>query len=190
MADYGGSTTPELTRDQTRTPLWLFDALDREFDFALDAAAMPDTALVPDAYLTPAENSLVVPWADQLHPMRSNSNVWLNPPYSDITPWVTKAKAERRNGLTTVMLVPMDATAGWWPGTEAQELRIITGYNDARGKWRSGRIDFIHPVTGKEMKGNPKGSCFLIFRPEVETHSLKYVTKGSLMVPDTLQVAA
>lgn len=181
MPDYGGSTTPKETRDQTQTPLWLFQAMDLEFDFALDAACMDHTALVPGAYLTPRENSLIVPWADQLLPDKDNANVWLNPPYSDISPWVEKAMAERHNGITTVMLVPMDATAVWWPGENAQELRVITGYYDEKGKWRSGRIAFINPVTGEEMPGNPKGSCFLIFRPEVDTHTVSYVSKGDLL---------
>lgn len=45
MADYRGSTTQTNTRDMTQTPLWLFPALDREFNFILDAAAQPETAL-------------------------------------------------------------------------------------------------------------------------------------------------
>ena len=45
MADYRGSTTQTDTRDMTQTPLWLFRALDLEFNFSLDAAALPETAL-------------------------------------------------------------------------------------------------------------------------------------------------
>ena len=42
---YSGSTTNEAFRDRTRTPLWLFKALNAEFKFCLDAAALPETAL-------------------------------------------------------------------------------------------------------------------------------------------------
>ena len=42
---YSGSTTNEVFRDRTRTPLWLFKAIDAEFKFCLDAAALPETAL-------------------------------------------------------------------------------------------------------------------------------------------------
>ncbi|QXA13730.1 phage N-6-adenine-methyltransferase [Aeromonas sp. FDAARGOS 1403] len=59
MADYRGSTTQTNTRDMTQTPLWLFRALDREFNFILDAAALPETALCKK-YLTPDINALDV----------------------------------------------------------------------------------------------------------------------------------
>ena len=67
MADYRGSTTPEATRDMTQTPLYLFRALDLEFNFALDAAALPETALC-EKYLTPDIDALSVDWGDFISP--------------------------------------------------------------------------------------------------------------------------
>lgn len=195
MADYGGSTTRPETRDQTQTPLWLFRALDQEYNFTMDAACMHNTTLVPECYLTPYENSLSVNWAEVPHTLYADTpedyygdhRVWLNPPYSDIDPWVRKAHRESLRGITTVMLLPMDATARWWAAGRADEIRIITGYYDG-GRWRSGRIDFIDTNTGKEIKGNPKGSCFIIFnsRPGaskddlVDTRTV-YVSKKDLI---------
>ena len=164
MADYRGSTTPTGTRDMTQTPLWLFRALDLEFNFALDAAALPETALC-EKYLTPDIDALSVDWGDFISPSVRSPWAWLNPPYSDIGPWVEKAIEQQRRGIGTVMLVPQDTSTEWCPCERTSEVRHITGYHDENGKWRNGRVSFINKATGEEMKGNPKGSMFLIFAP-------------------------
>ncbi|WP_221366301.1 phage N-6-adenine-methyltransferase, partial [Aeromonas caviae] len=152
------------TRDMTQTPLWLFRALDLEFNFALDAAALPETALC-EKYLTPDIDALSVDWGDFISPSVRSPWAWLNPPYSDIGPWVEKAIEQQGRGIGTVMLVPQDTSTEWYPGMRASEVRHITGYHDANGKWRNGRVSFINKATGEEMKGNPKGSMLLIFAP-------------------------
>lgn len=164
MADYRGSTTPEETRDMTMTPGWLYQAMDAEFHFSLDAAALPETALCP-RYLTPDIDALNVDWGDFISPSVRSPWVWLNPPYSDICPWVEKVIEQQAKGIGTVMLVPQDTSTEWYPAERASEVRHIVGYRDERGKWRNGRIHFINKATGEEMKGNPKGSMFLIFAP-------------------------
>lgn len=164
MADYRGSTTPEVTRDMTQTPLYLFRALDLEFNFSLDAAALPETALC-EKYLTPDIDALSVDWGDFIIPSVRSPWVWLNPPYSDIGPWVEKAIEQQGRGIGTVMLVPQDTSTEWYPGERASEVRHITGYHDENGKWHNGRVSFINKATGKEMKGNPKGSTLIIFAP-------------------------
>lgn len=164
MSDYRGSTTPEATRDMTQTPLYLFRALDLEFNFALDAAALPETALC-EKYLTPDIDALGVNWSDFISPSLRAPWAWLNPPYSNIGPWVEKAIEQQGRGIGTVMLVPQDTSTEWYPGERASEVQHITGYRDDNGKWRNGRVSFINKVTGEEMKGNPKGSMLLIFAP-------------------------
>lgn len=164
MSDYRGSTTNTYTRDMTQTPQWLFNALDLEFNFALDAAAMPETALCQH-FLTPTIDALSVDWGDFISPLVRAPWVWLNPPYSDIGPWVEKAIEQQGRGIGTVMLVPQDTSTEWYPGKRASEVRHITGFHDQRGKWHNGRVSFINKATGEEMKGNPKGSMLLIFAP-------------------------
>ena len=160
MADYRGSNTPHEFRDMSQTPKWLFAALDREFNFVLDAAALPETALC-ERYITPDADSLSTPWSYY----STGGWVWLNPPYSDIKPWVEKAIAEQANGFGTVMLIPQDTTAKWYPAGRFTECRHICGAYDTRGKWVSGRVNFINKGTGEVMRGNPKGSMLLIFAP-------------------------
>lgn len=156
--DYGGSKTPLDQRDLWRTPPALFASLDAEFCFQLDAAAAPHNALCRK-FITAEQNTLETPWADYLS---IPGYVWLNPPYSDITPFVKKAAAESANQIGTVMLVPADTSVGWFKEAiqTASEVRFIT----------AGRLAFINPVTGKPVSGNSKGSMLIIWRPYPRTH--------------------
>ncbi|EMM6069059.1 phage N-6-adenine-methyltransferase [Enterobacter hormaechei] len=156
--DYGGSKTPLEQRDLWRTPPALFASLDAEFCFQLDAAAAPYNALCR-RFITAEQNTLETPWADYLN---VPGYVWLNPPYSDITPFVKKAAAESANQIGTVMLVPADTSVGWFKEAiqTASEVRFIT----------AGRLAFINPVTGKPVSGNNKGSMLIIWRPYPRTH--------------------
>ncbi len=156
--DYGGSKTPLDQRDLWRTPPALFASLDAEFCFQLDAAAASHNALCRK-FITAEQNTLETPWADYLS---IPGYVWLNPPYSDITPFVKKAATESANQIGTVMLVPADTSVGWFKEAiqTASEVRFIT----------AGRLAFINPVTGKPSTGNNKGSMLIIWRPYPRTH--------------------
>lgn len=156
--DYGGSKTPLDQRDLWRTPPALFASLDAEFCFQLDAAAAPHNALCRK-FITAEQNTLETLWVDYLN---VPGYVWLNPPYSDITPFVKKAAAESANQIGTVMLVPADTSVGWFKEAiqTASEVRFIT----------AGRLAFINPVTGKPVSGNNKGSMLIIWRPYPRTH--------------------
>ncbi|OVV38598.1 phage N-6-adenine-methyltransferase [Klebsiella pneumoniae] len=156
--DYGGSNTPADQRDLWRTPPALFACLNAEFCFQLDAAAAAHNALCRK-FITAEQNTLETPWADYLS---IPGYVWLNPPYSDITPFVKKAAAESANQIGTVMLVPADTSVGWFKEAiqTASEVRFIT----------AGRLAFINPVTGKPVSGNNKGSMLIIWHPYPRTH--------------------
>lgn len=156
--DYGGSKTPADQRDLWRTPPALFACLNAEFCFQLDAAAAAHNALCRK-FITAEQNTLETPWADYLS---IPGYVWLNPPYSDITPFVKKAATESANQIGTVMLVPADTSVGWFKEAiqTASEVRFIT----------AGRLAFINPVTGKPVSGNNKGSMLIIWHPYPRTH--------------------
>lgn len=71
------------------TPKDLFNELDKEFCFDLDAASTHENALC-EKHWTIAENGLVMPW---------EGNVWCNPPYGrQIGEWVRKAAESNRGG--------------------------------------------------------------------------------------------
>lgn len=169
-SDYGGSKTPADQRDLWRTPPALFACLNAEFCFQLDAAAAQHNALCKK-FITAEQNTLETSWADYLS---IPGYVWLNPPYSDITPFVKKAATESANQIGTVMLVPADTSVGWFKEAiqTASEVRFIT----------AGRLAFINPVTGKPVSGNNKGSMLIIWHPYPRTHCcFSTVERDSLM---------
>lgn len=157
-SDYGGSKTPVEQINLWQTPIPLFVALDAEFCLTLDAAASADNALC-NRYITEEQDTLVTPWGDFLV---QPGYAWLNPPYSDITPFVQKAAVESKNQIGTVMLVPADTSVGWFREAieTASEVRFIVG----------GRLAFINPVSGKPVSGNNKGSMLIIWHPYPRTH--------------------
>ena len=74
-------------RDEHYTPKWVFDALGVEFD--LDVAAPIDNIDHVPAKNRYTERSLELPWIGL---------VWMNPPYSNATPWIDKF-IDHSNGI-------------------------------------------------------------------------------------------
>lgn len=89
----------QQTSDDHYTPAWVFERMGLEFD--LDVCSPPGgVPWVPAArHLTMEDDGLTTPW---------EGRVWMNPPYSKATAWVTKFIAHR-NG---VCLVP-HAKSAW-----------------------------------------------------------------------------
>ncbi|ELJ8564038.1 phage N-6-adenine-methyltransferase [Vibrio cholerae] len=170
------SKTDKEYRDHTSTVPWLFAALDAEFQFGIDLAATHLSAKVR-TYFTKEMNALTKNWKESV-PAGENATGWLNPPYSDILPWIKQARREQQNGFTTVFLVPNDCSGEWWPQGMPCIIRNITGYyyehvyksgpKTRKGKsvtkWASGRIEFVNAQTGELMK-DPlnKPMCLIIF---------------------------
>ncbi|MFW2973688.1 MULTISPECIES: phage N-6-adenine-methyltransferase [Serratia] len=154
MSTVFASNTPPEHKDRWQTPIEVFNALDVEFGFFLDAAADDGNALCAH-YLTESDNALSVEWV-------SYGAIWCNPPYSDITPWVIKAAGQCRvQNQPIVMLLPADTSTGWFSLAlqSVDEVRFIT----------DGRLAFINSATGKPGKnGNSKGSLLFIWRPFIK----------------------
>ncbi len=143
----------ERPRDCWETPLPLFELLDDEFAFTLDAAAKMCNRkcmdfLGPDNDDPAKQDALGTPWR--------NNVVWLNPPYSDVFPWVHKAYIESQLGATVVVLVKNDPSTAWWVewAMRATEIRLLIG----------ARVQFV-PPEGVKKSSNSHTSAVLIFRP-------------------------
>lgn len=81
------------------TPQDFFDALNKEFDFVLDAAATEKTAKC-GLYYTPETDGLSQSWD-------RGGAVFCNPPYGrEIGRWVQKAYEEAQAGTRIVLLIP------------------------------------------------------------------------------------
>lgn len=102
------------------TPQSIFDQLDAEFYFTLDAAATKENAKC-EKYFTRETNGLLRSW--------QNETVWLNPPYGrEIALWVKKAYFEAQNGATVVLLIPARTDTAYWHDYVMQgEIRFIRG---------------------------------------------------------------
>lgn len=105
--------------DLWATPQALFDQLDREFGFTLDACATPDNAKCSMFY-TREEDGLAQPWYGV---------VWCNPPYGrEIGRWMRKARESAIAGATVVCLVPARTDTAWWHDDAAKgEVRFLRG---------------------------------------------------------------
>lgn len=116
--------------DEWATPTETYRALDAEFGFIDDACPFGGD-----------RNGLMREWG---------SPCFVNPPYSDIEPWMEKAMLESKSGKTVVCLVPSRTCTRWWHNyaMKASEIRFIRG-----------RLKF-----GNAKTGAPFQSCVVIFR--------------------------
>jgi len=170
------SKSNKAFRDFTQTPKWLFEAFNHRFNYNLDGAALPVSALCK-RFITPKQNSLKKDWslllADEIKPA-----VWVNPPYSNILPWTHKAIEQRDKGVLNTLFVPHENRAEWWPHSQASEIWDIVGYyknhtykiGPRKGttvkKWVSGGIKFVNAKTGLEEKNElNKPMSLIIFDP-------------------------
>lgn len=141
--------------DEWSTPQDLFDALDKEFGFDLDAAATRENCKV-QPWLDPMINALIAHWHD------CGRIVWLNPPYSKVNQFIEKAALEASCGCTVVCLIPARTDTRMWhsyvwdtdqhkprPGVEVRFLK--------------GRLKF-----GNSRNSAPFPSAVVIFRPPLD----------------------
>ena len=140
-------------RDDWATPASVFDPLNAEFGFTLDAAALPHNAKC-ERYLTPEDDALdeVTYWGNR----RQREVVWLNPPYGhkNLLLWMGRARREAQwCAATVVCLVPAHTGQRWWhehvADGKASEIR-----------WLRGRVKFVGAAGCA-----PFPSCVVIYRP-------------------------
>jgi phage N-6-adenine-methyltransferase len=174
--NHHASKSDKAFRDFTQTPPWLFHAFDHRFNYGLDGAALPISALC-EKFISPEQNSLTTNWSALLSDSE-RPTVWVNPPYSNILPWVKKAVEQRELGVLTTLFVPHENRAEWWPNECASEIIDIVGYykkytyqsgkqkGQSVNKWVSGGIKFVNASTGELEKNElNKAMCVIVFDP-------------------------
>ena len=117
-------------RDNWETPQKLFDELNKEFNFTIDAAADKENHKC-ERYYTRKENGLEKSWKGE--------RVFLNPPYGrELPKWVKKAADEAKDKSTIiVMLIPARTDTQWFHDYiyKKAEIRFIKGrlkFGDAK----------------------------------------------------------
>lgn len=111
--------------DCYQTPQWLFDLLNEEFRFAVDACAIPSNKKC-NRYIEDATNR----WADCVERFEALSkedrSIFMNPPYSNPGPFLERAW-EFSKHMRVVCLVRDDPSTKWY-----QKLKQrVTGYDEA-----------------------------------------------------------
>lgn len=134
-------------RDDWRTPIALFAALNKEFNFSIDGAADVSNALLPVWYGPGGRTGIWPPF----------ERVFCNPPYSQIREFVTKAAAARIHGCLSVLLIPARVDTGWFHD-------YIYKIPDVEVRFLRGRVKFQHP-DGREATSAPFPSMVVVFRP-------------------------
>ena len=109
-------------RQDWETPQALFDELNKEFAFTIDAAATPDNAKLP-RFWTPEKDALAQEWGGE--------RVWLNPPYGrELAQWTRKAaESVQKPGTIVVMLIPARTDTRWFHEYiyHRAEIRFLRG---------------------------------------------------------------
>jgi site-specific DNA-methyltransferase (adenine-specific) len=99
--------------DEWTTPKWLFDELDAEFHFTLDAASTHGNALC-ERHFTKEDDALSKSWDGEI--------VWLNPPYGRaIGDFVRKASEISGGGAVCASFPPARTPHG---GTRTSPGRL------------------------------------------------------------------
>lgn len=92
--------------DERETPQFLFDNLNKEFNFTLDVCATPENAKC-NCFLTKETDALSLSWAGE--------RCFMNPPYSDLYSWVEYASSQVRLDCPLVVaILPCDTSTRWF----------------------------------------------------------------------------
>lgn len=136
---YDYSTQPEL-----------YEVLDREFNFTLDAAASHWNAKC-DNYFTAKDNALKKVW---------RGNVFLNPPYGRETEvFVKKSYLQFKKGNTNVVVLLLAARTdtNWYHKYCSKgEVRFLKGrvkHGNRKGEYHSGPFASMIVIFGKGRRG-------------------------------------
>lgn len=130
--------------EEWETPQDLFDQLNAQFSFTLDAAATAENTKCEE-FLTREDDALAesTNWPGV---------VWLNPPYGrGLYKWIEKAWWECLGGSTVVMLLPSRTDTQWFHD-------FI--YNKAEVIFLRGRLKF-----SGNKNAAPFPSMIVVFRP-------------------------
>ncbi|MFK3558312.1 phage N-6-adenine-methyltransferase [Pasteurella multocida] len=155
----------KFNKDHYRTPKYAFNWLNKRFEFHIDGCASQHNTLctyfIGDGLSSIADDYLTFNHLEQvLEFVNPMLRFFVNPPYSNPKPFITRSIELMKAGHLVAMLLPADKSTKWFQLIEENATEII----DIVG----GRINFLHPVTGEEVKGNNKGSLVAVFDPTMQ----------------------
>lgn len=107
------STGPTINRGSSSgdiwTPLDFRKAIVKKFGLPyFDLACSAENMFASYGGYTMVDDSLIQPWHN------FTELLWLNPPYSNITPWAKKCAEESKLGAEILLLVPASVGSNWF----------------------------------------------------------------------------
>ncbi|KGQ29999.1 adenine methyltransferase [Gallibacterium genomosp. 2] len=179
----------EFDKDTYRTPKYIINYIRIRYGYWnawIDGCATSQNAVfdsyigkfgVAEDFLAFDPLEIVCDFADH------TLSFFVNPPYSNPLPFVKRAAELKAQGFLVVMLLPADKSTAWYKVIEekATEVIDITGYYDEKGRWKNGRISFLHPTENVEVKGNNKGSMIAVFDPTMQGFVTRQVSLDFVM---------
>ncbi len=158
-------------RQDWETPPWLFNLLDKEFDFDIDCACTVKNKLGGCTLGFAVDfgiDALKLDWHKEMSAFNRKKHTpaaFINPPYGKgglTGKWIQKTRDEAQHGFIYVMLIPARTDTKAWHEIimpQAREIRLIKG-----------RLTFNldgEPV--RDAKGKPAPAPFpsaiIVFRP-------------------------
>ena len=119
-------------KDEWRTPDYIFDPLNKAFNFTLDAAATPQNAKVDKFYtfVNESDNGIANSWQGE--------TVFCNSPYTEgqYSSWIEKAAMEATLDCTSVLVLPASWETKAFRPVWSRARYLIFPYK---------RIKFEHP---------------------------------------------
>ena len=158
-------------RNDWRTPDAIFDTLNTEYHFTLDAAASAENTKCPAFFdgKTPETDALLMPWGNDGSDGRRvwSFRAYVNPPYQPkgaVETWLKRGLEQAAQGVFSVFLVPMATSVAWFND-------LVVPY----AEWHSfrGRIAFDDPTAlddDDETRSSPKqDNLLVIYNPKSTT---------------------
>lgn len=148
------SKTKKANKDLWQTPdnvvSYFEDFIGREI--VLDAASSAANAVSTD-FITEDDNALETNWLE--HYTAHDGLVWLNPPFSNIKPFVERAIQMSDLGANVCVLVTNSTCSHWFHQAFDRAESIFMP---------RGRIAFISAETGKPVGRNDRGTSVFYFK--------------------------
>lgn len=141
--------------DNFQTPLFVFEQLNKIFNFTHDIACCTFNKLCPNGiYYDLGNDALKTSWG--------GVRAFCNPPFSKKAEFIEKAYNEVINGSCPicVMILPLNSmdTKAWHKFIEGKFYYEIL----------EGRISFIDPETKKPKTGNNSGTVIVYFKKKIK----------------------
>ena len=152
----------DSTPDSNETIDGIFNQLNKEFGFTLDAAASDGNAKC-EKYYTIEDNALTKDWTNEI--------VWCAPPNdnSNKTKFIEKAWAESRKGAVVVLFIPSDTSTIYFSKDLIKgQIRFIRGRLRFITNGVVRRDGSTHPSMICVFDGNRRPDMYMVDRSNVQ----------------------